>query len=34
MASYRFRLAVMPERDRLERSVLELQLKALLAQRD
>jgi len=34
MASYRFRLAVMPDRDRLERSVLELQLKALLAQRD
>jgi AcrR family transcriptional regulator len=31
MASYRFRLAVMPERERLERSVLELQLQALLA---
>lgn len=32
MASYRFRLAVMPERDRLERSVLDLQLQALLAE--
>lgn len=32
MASYRFRLAVMPERDRLERSVLDLQLRALLAE--
>jgi AcrR family transcriptional regulator len=31
MASYRFRLAVMPERDRLERSVLELHMQALLA---
>ena len=32
MASYRFRLAVMPDRDRLERSVLELQLKALFVE--
>ena len=34
MASYRFRLAVMPDRDRLERSVLDLQLRALLAEGD
>jgi AcrR family transcriptional regulator len=34
MASYRFRLAVMPEHDTLERSVLELQLQALIGDGD